>query len=172
MPRTDPITGCQVMTMGEFWQSEAEHEGKGREPFELMADFFQELADDEEHCRQQMLQDTQGAYHNLLRYWNELREDIDWDELDPLGDWRTEGTVDFFVLYKPRRVIEVVHADLKCSFKETTARVVCRVLFSGGRIKLVSHEVYSFSGDFYEPPWGEDNVKVLPDDWEPEDDEE
>lgn len=172
MPRTDPVTGCQVLTMPEFWQSEAEREGKGREPWELEAEMYQDLADDEERCRQDMLNDTKAAYKNLLDYWNLCREDIDWDELDPLSPWREEGKVDFFILYKPRRVIEVLHAELDTGFKETSGRIVSRVLFSGGRVKIVSFGFWSFSGDMIDPPDADESVDILPDDWEPENDDD
>ena len=175
MPRTDPITGCQVMTQAEFWVSEAKHEGKGREPWELQSEMFQEMADDEERTRQKMLEDTEGAYRDLIRYWNDIRE----DQVSAMKEWGTPVPVqlmldktDEFGWYKPRRVIEIVHADYSGGFNQTSGRVVMRVLFSGGRIRLVSHDYWSSSGSFYEPPDGEDNVMVLPDNWTPEDDEE
>jgi hypothetical protein len=159
------------MTNAEFWASEAEHEGKGRSAGELQSEFFLELAEDEERTRQQMEKDTEGAHHSLVLYWNTLREDADWTDEDPLRDVRLDEE-DFFVQYKPRRVIEILHTELSSTFKETEIHIVMRVLFSGGRIKTVSHSSYTFSGDFYEPPWGEDNVEVLPDDWKPGDEAE
>lgn len=167
MPRIDPVTGCEVMTQAEFWQSEAEHEGLGREPWELREDMYREMEEDEERCRQEMLSDTKAAYKNLIDYWRLCREDVDWSAEDPLADYMNDRE-DFFVTYKPRRVIEVVHAELDSGFKETSGRIVSRVLFSGGRVKLVSFSFWSFSGDMIDPPDYDENVDVLPDDWEPE----
>jgi len=157
------------MTHAEFWQSEAEHEGQGREPWELMSDFYQELEDDTERCRQEMLRDTEEAYQTILKYWMFCREDIDWTETDPFCDWREGDETDFFILYKPRRVIEVLHAELRQNFRDTSYAIVARVLFSGGRIRLVRHSGWYDYGTMLDPPDSEEEVAILSDDWEPED---
>ena len=43
MPKIDPITGCTVMTIPEFWAAEAQSEGQGRSGADLAQDFAMEM---------------------------------------------------------------------------------------------------------------------------------
>src|SRR5271166_829001 len=48
MPRKDPFTGCSVLTLPEFFASEAKAEGLGRTGSEVMAETFDEIGREEE----------------------------------------------------------------------------------------------------------------------------
>ena len=49
MPRKDPMTGCKVMTNGEFWASEGERAGTSADV--EMAKFWKELENEQEAQR-------------------------------------------------------------------------------------------------------------------------
>lgn len=68
MPTKDPITGCMVLTQAEFWQGEAEREGKGREPWELQAEMYEEMDADNERCSEEMRNDSEGALKVIKEY--------------------------------------------------------------------------------------------------------
>jgi hypothetical protein len=46
MPKIDPVTGCEVMTNAEFWNSEAQKEGKNRTGADIMSDFYSDMEEE------------------------------------------------------------------------------------------------------------------------------
>jgi hypothetical protein len=68
MPKIDPVTGCEVMTTAEFWQSTAKAEG--REPGELMQEFYDELEEDNRKAAEE-LRDPKNAFNIIVKYLEE-----------------------------------------------------------------------------------------------------
>lgn len=68
MPRQDPITGCSVMTMPEFLNSEAEREGKGRCGADILHDIHAELDEDSRKHAQRYKDNPALALTEILRY--------------------------------------------------------------------------------------------------------
>jgi len=54
MPKIDPVTGCEVLTMAEFWAAEAEHEGKGRSGGELFCEMLDEIDKDSRRMEKEL----------------------------------------------------------------------------------------------------------------------
>jgi hypothetical protein len=54
MPKIDPVTGCAVMTMSEFWRSEAQAEGLGRDGADVADEFYADLDKENEHEAERM----------------------------------------------------------------------------------------------------------------------
>jgi hypothetical protein len=77
MPRIDPVTGCTVMTHAEFWQDQAEREGQGRAPWELIDDFYAEIdRDHQDQAKRNRDPDVAlsilaEAQQHLVRSWTE-----------------------------------------------------------------------------------------------------
>jgi len=148
MPRTDPITGCQVMTNAEFWQSEADLEGKGRTAGEVMSDFMEDVANENEREAERN-RDPELAL-------NHLREAAD-EDLAAWLEWRETDTSNEPAPPIPERVIEVIESEYNSGFKTTTMKLSAIVMCDDGQKRKATLNYSSYSGDFYEPP---------SDDWE------
>lgn len=135
MPRKDPMTGCTVMTTGEFWAKEAEAEGKGREPWELMNDFWQELEADSERCRQQMLKPAY-AFETIRREMIEIN-----------GCVAEEDQYRFDLV----RVVRVIDADMSQNLRSSSEGFTAVVDTTDGR-KLCHFWSSHSSGSYWEPP--------------------
>lgn len=72
MPKIDPVTGCTVQTQAEFWNSEAQKEGKGRSGADLLHDFYDEearaLQQDEDRYREPKF--LLDFLQRQVRQWN------------------------------------------------------------------------------------------------------
>lgn len=93
MPRKDPMTGCMVMTMTEYWNSVGEAEGKTGT--EVMTEFFQELDKDTEmwigNIKKNIIEET-------CKLVTELNEDAEEKIPQPLwltGEPKVSGTQGF-----------------------------------------------------------------------------
>jgi hypothetical protein len=78
MPKKDPVTGCDVMTVVEFWQNEAK--GSGRTAGELFHEFYDEMNRSFEEEASQIKNDLKGTQITLARHireWNESDPDMD-----------------------------------------------------------------------------------------------
>jgi hypothetical protein len=142
MPRKDPITGCNVMTSAEFWRAEAEHEGLGREPAELMEDFYAEWAAADRASADKLKTDKAG----LLKKLQEV-QGMEWDCVDEEDHDKLVPEI--------IEVIEVHGAEVHSNHGGSDTKVIADVRLVGGavrRVKLVESESF---GSFYEPPDGE-----------------
>ena len=137
MSKIDPITGCSVMTIGEFWASEAKKEGK--EVAEVMCDFYDDMAAEEEVYRQEILSDLSGALDKLKEYYNPEYDD--------------SGLV-------PVEVLEISDADTCFGYRKSTSSFTAKVRFAD-KIRTVCYSEADYSGSFYEPPDFEANCKVI-----------
>jgi hypothetical protein len=78
MPRKDPITGCDVMTMPEFLQAEADREGTT--PVAIMDEIHQSFEDDNALSRKRLTDDAlailQKDADEIRTHWEEGDEPI------------------------------------------------------------------------------------------------
>lgn len=137
MPKIDPITGCSVMTMTEFWAAEAQKEGI--DVAEVMEDFHNDMAADEEKTRQGMLKDFSGALEKLKEYYNPEYDD--------------SGLV-------PVEVLEITDADCSYGYSKSKSSFVAKVQFQD-QVRNVQYSEVSYNGSFYEPPDFEANCVIL-----------
>ena len=132
MPRRDPITGCEVMTLGEFWADEAEREGQGRSGGELAAEFYDDLNAEMERQKNIIrtdLEETRTILQTAIKEWNEA---------DPEAEPVPEIV----------RVLEVLEVMLKVKELDITAKC----LTTDGRTIKVRLTEWREPGSFYSPP--------------------
>lgn len=136
MPRKDPITGCMVMTIGEFWQAEGER--KGTSAAEEAESFFTEMADEEakENARLREPFVAVDILRSAIEQWNK--------------DAEPEDAVTQVYLVR-----EVLDAESSWSFRTTKTHIRARALDSEGREGVINYWESSYSGSFYEPPDGD-----------------
>lgn len=135
MPKIDPITGCTVMTQGEFWASEAAHEGKGRAAWEVRDEFYADM-DAEYVAEEKRLSDDKVAL-------DLLREKIaEWNKLDP----------EIKPVPLPVEVLCVESVTLDRGFRNSGVNLtaLCR-MGNNTRFRITLDE-HHYSGSFYEPP--------------------
>jgi len=143
MPRVDAITGCTVMTMGEFWQGEAAREGKGRAPADLMHEMYAEI-DDSDAKEAARLRDP-GTALALLR-----EKIAEWNEVDP----------DFTPYPLPVKVESVESVIIGHRRGGDTLELVATYR-AGNHTRFRVHlSEASYAGSFYEPPDYEINIVV------------
>lgn len=141
MPKIDPITGCTVQTLPEFWAGEAEREGKGRSGGDLMAEFFDDLDAD---CRREEARLSEPAA--ALDYLQaKVRE---WNGLDP----------DLRPVPLPVVVDVVESVTVTQSFRSSSTSLTAIVRTAGRRWYRLDVSEEHWSGSFYEPPDYDCNV--------------
>lgn len=150
MPRIDPITGCPVMTTGEFWNEEAQREGQGRSGGDLMGDFYDELAQDEARREQEMRNNPEA----LLAMVNEAAkawcDGVDPEDLDGVC---FPGN---FV-----RVVDVLEAKVSDGMRQSSTSVTAKYEMGDGRTRTIQYSEWYSGGSFYEPPESESEFKIL-----------
>lgn len=141
MPRKCPHTGVMVATQAEFWQSEAESEGKGRSGGELQAEFF----DDMEKTRQE----EEKAYYNLSQALEEIQ-----------GAFRNADAEDGIEV--PTSITKVIHVEWNFSFREKSLAIFAEAVKPNGEKGLILYTDWGTNGSFDEPPDGESNIEWFP----------
>jgi hypothetical protein len=133
MPRKDPITGVPVMTIGEFWNMEAAREGVPAG--DLMERHFQEWDESLEQERQRLMtpEHALSTVLPLIASW-----DVDVDEDDRIEP--------------PVRILEVLEADYKQSFRQSSQKIRARAERADGSEGVFSFSHRNYSGSFSEPP--------------------
>jgi len=161
MPRTDPITGCSVMTFPEFIHGEAEREGK--EPHEIMDEIVQSIEDDNEKMRQEYrtnaLKYIQDEAKELLHGWTEdAKHNGQVDKFNRF-DFKTDQYIHETRVYdagprppQPIAVIEVVDVDFKQTFRSSGSKIVAKCAADDGKEYTYTLTRSDWSGSFYEPP--------------------
>jgi hypothetical protein len=148
MPKTDPITGCQVMTFGEFWASEAKQEGQGRCGAELMAETMDDMQTSFEHEARRMKEDPSDILKTLRAWFIPEDDSWSWDEGDE-PKW------------VPEAIVEVEDVEVDGSFKDSGWTAVVKVRCSDDETRRLKVTYSTFHGDFYEPPSDDLNWEVL-----------
>ena len=137
MPYTHP-SGVKCLTPLEFWDSVAKSEGK--ETYEVMEDFYTDLANEQKRERQRLMQDFDGA-------------------LQALQDWFSAEDDSSF---QPIAVTEITDAGVSYG-RNNSSFFVANVTCSDGINRWMKYSESSYGGGFYEPPDFESNCQILND---------
>jgi hypothetical protein len=97
------------MTNSEFWQSEAELEGKGRDGCELMEDFFSDMEQENERERtriaeealsllQEAAKEEREAWDSEMEWWKSVDWEADWNEWQ--GKFKKGECSEYYVRHK------------------------------------------------------------------------
>jgi len=148
MPRKDPITGCQVMTLGEFWSDEAKREGQGRNGYELMAESMDDMQTSFAEQARSMRDDPAEILQTLRSYYVPEDDSWSWDPGDE-PEW------------VPESLVEVEEVECDGGFSESGWTAVVKALCSDGVTRRLKVTYARYNGSFYEPPSDDLNVEVL-----------
>jgi hypothetical protein len=140
MPRKDPMTGVPVMTTMEFFQRQAEDEGKGRTAGDVMSDFLTDFENERRNEEQRLR--TPKEMEHLLK-----------DLIKEENEYNTE-----YQLPLDFKVLEVLELKYKQTFRDSSIKALVKVK----RGKLKEFNVYlstwhSF-GTMWEPPDSETDI--------------
>jgi hypothetical protein len=138
MPKIDSMTGCSVMTMGEFWASEAKKEGK--EVAEIMGDFYDEIAQD---C----IREENRLKNNPTELFAMLK---DYYDVDPECSE-----------FEPIEVLSVEMTKVDFSYSKDSTSFIALVKCADNLNRLVEYSQTSYHGSYMEPPDFDSNCKVL-----------
>ncbi len=130
MPYNHPVLGVPCITVNEFWNIEAQKEG--RKPCDLIDDFYSELAKDEELTRQNIIADKQGALDSLRKYY------------DP--DYCDDIT------FMPVEVINIIDANVSIGMRKSTVTFRAIVKCDDSKTRTLEYTEYEYAGSYMEPP--------------------
>lgn len=152
MPRKDPITGCMVMTTPEFFDREAEHEGRGRSGTDLMAEMFDEMAAEEAEASAQIASrpvEVLWAIREAMYCPDCLR-----------GKPCRDRCFDLYNI-EPLGIHQVIDVDVSASLGGPAGEMYeAVVVWSDGTKRRTRVTVQRFDGSFYEPPWEDVDLDV------------
>lgn len=152
MPRKDSITGCQVLTVGEFLTQEAEHEGKGRTGGDILREIFDEIHADEDRRVKELTSSPEQAMHVL----NEYIVENDWDKTT--GTDNSDLNEFRFAVVSVLRVYDAeAHYGMRQSSEGFTAECVC----SDGKSRTLLYRASHDSGTRIDPPDSETSVYIV-----------
>ena len=138
MPRTDSVTGCQVMTLPEFWAAEAKSEG--REVWEIYEDFIEDEAAANRAYEQNLMNDVANA-NQMFREADQADE---------------EASFGF------KEVIAILDAMSSESGRGSGASLLVLAQCTEGKACLLL-SWSSYAGSMLDPPdYDEDLVKLTP----------
>lgn len=138
MPKIDPMTGCEVLTLGEFLAEEAAHEGKGRSGGELLAEMFTEI-DNDARREEEYLRDPVKLLPRLLEAVTEERDAL-------------QGEDDAVLPPIPRRVLRVLSASVRFGTSKSEEHVACEAEVEDGSVWFFAIDHRSWAGSRMEPP--------------------
>lgn len=147
MPRKDPITGVEVMTHMEFWQAEAEKEG--RQVSDVLRDFYDEW-DEDIRKQEEMYKNTLDQNNLYVMYLNYV-SDIGCDYFQCVQDINT------FIV----EIVELIDCNIHQSMRETTESFVIYAKCLDGEYRIITMTTYNWSGSFYEPPDWDFEIDVM-----------
>lgn len=136
MPRKDPITGVMVMTMGEFFNAEADREGKGRSGSEVMMDMFDEIEQSYRAEEKSWRNDPAGLLEKLQQ---EIKE---YNAADPESEQYPI----------PASIVEILELKVDGSFKTSTFSVRARCTRDDGTTGILIFSSSQYSGSMIDPP--------------------
>jgi hypothetical protein len=166
MPKIDPITGCSVMTMPEFWNGEAASEGQGRTGGEVAADFYEEMVAEEQESRVRYFD-----HANLVSVVNTANEEQQKYVMEEHARIRARNPAYAAPRvgedYYPWRVTAVLDLHEDRDFSEgmrgTSIAFKCKFRCDDGVDRWLSYYEESCGGSFYEPPSHECGVDIVTD---------
>jgi hypothetical protein len=142
MPRKDPITGCDVMTMGEFFADTAKKEGIA--PHEVIEDLFKAIDEADAQSAELLKQD-----HATF-----LKEVTDW-----IVSFNEDADVK---LPLPVRVDTIFFAKCHSKLNGGSSRIMGTIEFDDHSFKICDLSQCSWHGSFYEPPDFDVNLELYP----------
>jgi len=144
------------MTLGEFWHAEGEREG--RDPGELMDEFYQDMEADDARVATEM-KDPVRALENIKKF---LISALD-ESLTPAERMQIEWDTKCDYGFGPDDIVEceVIDTSFSGGFKNSEGMIRAALKMKDGSERVVEYTESSFSGDFYEPPSGEENLVVV-----------
>lgn len=160
------------MTQAEFWQAEAESEGKGREPWELRAEFLQEIEGERVADEQRLKDDPAECWRMIndmaqadLKAWEENaacngerypeRRWVDGQSVESLSEPYDAGPRP----HVPTSLVEVLEVQMSSGLsRESSLSVKARVACDDGQERTVTYQAWHSSGSFYEPPDSDESL--------------
>lgn len=138
MPYNHPVLGVPVMTMGEFWASEAKKEGK--DTAEIMGDFYDEMA-----------QDCIREQERLKNHPEELLAMLkDYCEADPEASE-----------FQPVEILTVDTVSVSFGFSKDTTEFTVEVKCSDGKVRTLEYSQTCYAGTLLDPPDFDSNCVVI-----------
>lgn len=138
MPYIHSDLGVPCMTKTEFWNSVAASEG--RETEEVVADYYRDIADEEDRASKELMENGSEVMRMLLEYYNSEYGDMDWIPTD---------------------LVEVVDATVSFTSKKSMTTVKAIINCSDSRTRLVEYSECNWGGSYMDPPDFESNCIVL-----------
>lgn len=152
MPRKDPITGCMVMTMPEFFDSEAQREGEGRSGADLMVEMFDEIAAEEAALSAEIAS-------RPIAVLNSIREAMFCPDCRR-GALCSDPCFDLYYI-EPVGIHKVISVDMGASIGGPSGEIYeAIVVWSDGLKRYTKVAVERFNGSFYEPPWEDVDMDI------------
>ena len=125
MPQIDPHTGCEVMTMAEFWANE----GEGA---------YEDFIKDEARAQQE----EEDRYRNPEVALEALQEAWEWEQ--------EAGTDDLPA--KPYKVLDVLKVNVSWTFRTSNMTLVAKCECVDDSIYTFTLARSDYSGSWAEPP--------------------
>lgn len=138
MPYNHPVLGVPVMTMGEFWASEAKKEGK--EVAEIMGDFYDEITQDCTREENRLKNNPAELFAMLKDYYD---ADPECSEFEPV------------------EVLSVEMTKVDFSYSKDSTSFIALVKCADNLNRLVKYSQTSYHGSYMEPPDFDADCKVL-----------
>lgn len=150
MPRKDSFTGCQVMTLPEFFASEAKAEGLGRTGSEVMAETFDEIGREEEAHAARISQPDEAR--DILNAAMKECRDADPAMVSDPDNFPFEVT----------RVTSVQKPHASFGGRTTKEGFVATCECNDNQTRTLRYESWQSGGSGYDPPDGETTVEIVP----------
>ncbi|MFW5871508.1 MAG: hypothetical protein ACOCUT_00225 [bacterium] len=152
MPKIDPITGCEVMSLLEFCEQEGER--KGQTADEYMSDIFEDMAKEankeaerwlEPEMREEVLQELRNAVALELREWKSCYwSDIEDNNPNGMDDWPKPPI--------PIKIIDMEDSQSSYGMRTNNSMLKGLCKCKDGKVRRFTYKYWTYSGDFYEPP--------------------
>jgi len=172
MPKTDPVTGCTVMTHFEFIAEEAQR--TGQQPEDYMVDLWNEI-DEDNRRMEQSLSEVSETGPELVRITEETHKDWaetkQWyadntpvmhrkfgrNDANELISVEYEATFDDPEPPRIRRVLYIESVECHQNTRESSDSIVAVVLCRDWKCRKVKLDTYHDSGTRIDPPdYGEE----------------
>lgn len=150
MPKIDRVTGVPVMTHEEFWQKEAEQEGKGRTGADLALELYSDMAAEIEQERL-----TYFELPVATKFMQGLAHTSYYDNYD--GEDESSPFPDPLVLTK---VLEVTY---KAGFSKQELTIIAEAIKVDGSTGKLKGHTADWNGTRLDPPEHEENIEWVKD---------
>ena len=138
MPYIHPDLGVPCMTISEFWTSEAKK--TGQEAHELISDFNNSMAIEEQRASQDLLADKPGALKMLQDYYSPEYGDVE---------------------FSPVEIVNILTANVAIGMRSTSSTFTALVKCSDNKLRTLEYTESQYGGSYMEPPDFDCNCKVI-----------